>query len=454
MKKSTVIAILLLTAAICSIHCLDSVQLARTVIPYYAQSFRQGNANPAKPFRPIYTMSRDREWRLSEVQHMTYDNPTGNGLPYIRIVPYYNSNYTTRIDSFYTWVRNFEDNTWSHELTTKYRYMPSEEHVMQMRVVQPGDTHPILITNCTYHADYRPQAMTTSQLTDPDTGEYELINRTSYLYTGTRLGEVYYTTVEQNQQLSYYLESRMTNAVGKLTMLLGYTSPDSTNWTQVSYDSFTYVPADTSTDADYVQYLGKGMLTDIMGLPGYFGMPSVVLYRHGYDGGNYAEYHKFYYYYYEDNSLMQIIAEDIGQNYEFRYVFYSDVQNNLSNYTIEWWNPPLNQWDNLETISAYFWQQDTSAPDEPLPSIPISLSAAPNPFGNDLTMRIVSKSNSPVSFEIYNLKGQAVRQITSDSKTYTWDGKDDGGNSIGDGIYLIRAVQDGIPVTQKAVRIR
>ncbi len=70
-----------------------------------------------------------------------------------------------------------------------------------------------------------------------------------------------------------------------------------------------------------------------------------------------------------------------------------------------------------------------------------TLQIYPNPFSNSTSMKFSSTSSAPASFNVYNLKGQLVRQfMISDSKAaeISWDAKDDKGNNVSGGIYLIR----------------
>jgi hypothetical protein len=417
MRKITVTALLIAITAISTAFCLDRTELAKTVIPYYAQWLNPLNPQQAKPIVPVYEGDRDRDWRLSEVQHITYETPNGTMQPYIKLVPYYNINYITRIDSFRTLVRDLETNVWTHELSTVYRYTPSEEHIYQMKVYQPGLTIPILVTQCAFDSQQRVTTIVTNELVNHETGQYQVINRQYYTYGGINLYEVGNTYIDANQQHSYQKVMRMPDSNGRATMLIGHTSPDSVTWTQVSYDNFTYHANDTSTGAQYNHYLGTKMLSDIMGLPAYFGMPSIVYYRHGCDGVNYSDFKKYYYYYYDDNSLVQIIAESQLEIYDFRYVYYYDIYNNLSNYTIEDWNAGFNSWENLRTISVFLWQQDTSTEDETMPVSEPLFSIYPNPFKETLSIRFNKVSDAPVKIQVYNTRGQKVKEFTTDEKS-------------------------------------
>jgi len=82
----------------------------------------------------------------------------------------------------------------------------------------------------------------------------------------------------------------------------------------------------------------------------------------------------------------------------------------------------------------------TSNEDEVAVIVP-TMEIYPNPFSSSTAIKFNSKSNAPVSFNIYNVKGQLVRQFANnDSKAseIVWDGKDANGNKVAGGIYLVR----------------
>ncbi|GAB1469078.1 hypothetical protein MASR2M64_18550 [Candidatus Cloacimonadota bacterium] len=87
-------------------------------------------------------------------------------------------------------------------------------------------------------------------------------------------------------------------------------------------------------------------------------------------------------------------------------------------------------------LSAY----NSSSDDEiaiPAPALEIY----PNPFSTSTALKFSSVSNAPASFNVYNLKGQLVRQlIATDGKAaeISWDGRDAKGSNVAGGIYLIR----------------
>ncbi|HNX36884.1 MAG TPA: C10 family peptidase [Candidatus Cloacimonadota bacterium] len=87
------------------------------------------------------------------------------------------------------------------------------------------------------------------------------------------------------------------------------------------------------------------------------------------------------------------------------------------------------------------------------PALDPSLSVYPNPFRNELRIRIKEyPEHDPVG--IYNLKGQLVRTLSCESNSDTvWDGKDSAGRTVANGIYLIKQLTDKGLATARALKL-
>lgn len=84
-------------------------------------------------------------------------------------------------------------------------------------------------------------------------------------------------------------------------------------------------------------------------------------------------------------------------------------------------------------------------------------SCYPNPFSSELNYSISSKSDTPATLTIYNLKGQAVHRqeliLQPGESKFRWDGKDASGSESAAGIYLIRVSGKAGSTTIKTVKI-
>ncbi len=92
------------------------------------------------------------------------------------------------------------------------------------------------------------------------------------------------------------------------------------------------------------------------------------------------------------------------------------------------------------------WQVDTgSSIDEELsPELAeISLWTSPNPFDSQINIECEIKRSSVLSLEVFNVKGQKLRSLAASQMpkgrhSFVWDGKNDSGQTLASGIYLLR----------------
>ncbi|MCH6559728.1 T9SS type A sorting domain-containing protein [candidate division KSB1 bacterium] len=67
----------------------------------------------------------------------------------------------------------------------------------------------------------------------------------------------------------------------------------------------------------------------------------------------------------------------------------------------------------------------------------------PNPFNPSTTIKFDLSAASEVTLNIYNMKGQLVRQLLQEklsagSHSFTWDAKDDHAQQLPSGLYVSR----------------
>lgn len=82
-----------------------------------------------------------------------------------------------------------------------------------------------------------------------------------------------------------------------------------------------------------------------------------------------------------------------------------------------------------------------------------ALKVFPNPFSNTLNIELLTIENLQ-SLVIYNSMGQIVKEFTiyEDESSYTWDTKDNNGNEIPNGLYLIVANYNDKTITINALK--
>jgi len=98
--------------------------------------------------------------------------------------------------------------------------------------------------------------------------------------------------------------------------------------------------------------------------------------------------------------------------------------------------------------------------DEIAPAFTTALQANyPNPFNPTTTIRYSVKDDAPVAIEIYNLKGQKVKTLVSESKTAgehtaVWNGTDDSGRQVSTGVYFYKMNAGKYSATRKMIMMK
>ena len=102
----------------------------------------------------------------------------------------------------------------------------------------------------------------------------------------------------------------------------------------------------------------------------------------------------------------------------------------------------------------------TTAVGPGVPDAPLALaglrSITPNPFNPRTTVAFVVDRVGPVQLDLYNLRGERVRRLVDQVMSpgvhaVDWDGRDDGGQSVSSGAYLVQMRAGGAVTTRKVV---
>ncbi|MCD4829333.1 MAG: T9SS type A sorting domain-containing protein [Candidatus Cloacimonetes bacterium] len=101
-----------------------------------------------------------------------------------------------------------------------------------------------------------------------------------------------------------------------------------------------------------------------------------------------------------------------------------------------------------------------SAGDEPdAPVVTCLRGVYPNPFNPSTTVVFSIARSSPVSIEVFNVRGQRVRLLRREvlpvgHHEVTWDGRDESGLSCATGLYFIRMKTDTYEAMHKAIMLK
>jgi len=98
--------------------------------------------------------------------------------------------------------------------------------------------------------------------------------------------------------------------------------------------------------------------------------------------------------------------------------------------------------------------------DTPIPQVVNALQANyPNPFNPETTIKYSVKTNTHVTLEIFNVKGQKVRTLVNGpveagNRQVIWNGIDDRGQGVASGVYFYRMKTDDYTATKRMMLIK
>ncbi len=127
------------------------------------------------------------------------------------------------------------------------------------------------------------------------------------------------------------------------------------------------------------------------------------------------------------------------------------------------WNMETQEYDaqslSLKERKPYYMLKlDTaSINDTPVPKL--YMGSFPNPFNPDTTLRFSLPEAAEITLDIYNVKGQKVRNVASGSynsgtHTCNWDAKDSSGNRVASGLYFAILSYQGKQISRKLMLMK
>jgi hypothetical protein len=97
--------------------------------------------------------------------------------------------------------------------------------------------------------------------------------------------------------------------------------------------------------------------------------------------------------------------------------------------------------------------------DESIPSAFIIIGNYPNPFNPSTTIEFTIPETGFINLGIYNIAGQKIRELVSDTMTagshsVLWDGRDESGTRVSSGMYMSRLVSGGNTASNRLLLIK
>ncbi len=158
------------------------------------------------------------------------------------------------------------------------------------------------------------------------------------------------------------------------------------------------------------------------------------------------------------------ILEDIGSEPELELRVYYDTKatyNPSPRYQI--WNTNTEKFDecslSLSERKPYYMLKMDGASLSETPSPKLYMANYPNPFNPETTIRYSLPQDANISLDIYNVKGQKVRNLFGGAKTLgdhscVWDAKDDNGAGVACGMYFAVLNYNGKQISHKLMLMK
>jgi YD repeat-containing protein len=404
--------------------------------------------------------TQDRSWRLNNVIQENYisaDWSLTNEYQYV-----YSTIYPARLDTLkmLSWDNQGQD--WVLFAKMVYQYDSTQEYITQAEVLsqQGGSWNSQYRNTFTYDAqnrlnfglyefyDFDASIWLTSGWTKID-----IVSPTNF--TAWQYGAQTQSSPQQWIRMNFTWDTQ-----GRIIGETDLVSSDSLNWVNYEHYSRTYHPHDTTTSEIFIYNLShnlpaQSMLSEDASNYNMFGMLSEEI-NTGWNGtgwdnlfrGNYT---------YNLQDLLTLFNEEQwvsgvwGDNMQTAYAY--DANQNLSQVI-----KSFNQSGTMTPDVRYTvnWSQTTANQDDSAPSVSgLDMNSSPNPFTGKVSFTFKSKTAQPVDIKIYNLRGQIVRTLSSETNaSVDWDGTDKLGNTVTQGFYFIRATSDALTTTSKVLKLQ
>lgn len=392
-----------------------------------------------------------RSWRLMS-KTMSY--PSGaNWEESERMIYYYNSTITSQVDSLHAQGYDTETSQWTDVSYIHNTWLPGGEYlqssVLGMRMM--GMSFELMKTFAVY--DNQDRLTHLYMYSQPFmTKAWEPMQRIHVVYNGNQFTAYTWEAADEERPSSYGKINFTFDTQGRVQTETEQSSADSLNWTDNYRTTYTWHPSDTTTGASYIQHIAHMMPQMLMMMEDSFipGMISQLLSENW--TGAWVLSDKDVYTYNANNSLAEALSYTYqGSAWEnnWKGTYSYDTNHNLQFMDEYYWDMGMSVW-NPDMRTAYNWEQSSAVSDDEIPAAEaIGLTVYPVPFSAGLSIRLEGKSSSPLTLEIFNLKGQMIHHaVTSPNSVYQWNA------STPEGVYFIKASQDGRSSIRKALRIK
>jgi len=457
--KTTILILLVAFSCMLSGNSISNYSLQQNPLCYYTLNTSYINSGCSIGFKNSdwFGSKSDRTWRLQEIVYQSDYSSTDSLYTVSRYCMYYNNNLPSRIDSIRVYNWNSSNGTVSISYTNRFTYNPTGEYITEIITYNYEINQENFKVVCSYDEQNR-LIKSDSFIYDDSLNVYINTSRKVHIYGVNCLEQTLFSSYSTQFSTPSYSKKIYTHdSQGRIVSIDEANSSDSLTWVPWRSRQITYHSNDTSTGEQYVDYFSHYAFLQMLWNEDIFGMVSEVFSDTYWNGITWDINSRDMYNYTTDNRLAEVVNQINmgGWTNVMRNAYLYNSNDNLFQKIRQSWDYLNNAWLAPSDVATYYWEQFSANEDNVVTPVTMRLNIYPNPFSNNLNVTFQSKSNAPVETSIYNLKGQLIKSLgKSKTSSLIWDGKDKNGMSISNGIYLIKAKQDGKTVTSKIVRMR
>lgn len=272
------------------------------------------------------------------------------------------------------------------------------------------------------------------------------------------VNEVYYANLDfisgqfsfERDLMTYDTTTRPITAIEAL-------SSDSLNWTNNTQNLTTYQNGDTSTYDDWYSYF-SGLIDsgNMIDYPLTEGIYIDQLLEQQWNNDNWANASKKTYTYDNNKITSTTTQEPVADNWVNLEQQQFSYENNklISLTTLSW----MEGWHNESRI---LYTYDVTSDEDPISvsTAPVSITSYPNPFSRQSTICIKTKKADNGILKVYDIRGRLVRDIVSfQTKSNViesnWDGRDNEGHELANGVYFLKYNSTNQSVCSKTLLLK
>jgi len=405
------------------------------------------------PLMAQSSFEKNRSWRVNEINYENDNDQNGVYDDFSKEVVYYHDETSSRIDSIQTYVWDTMNSEWSLHMKRLFVYDTTGEYVIENHYYDYQQNQTIHKLYYDYNSQNR-LIRYRYYYYNANTLDYTLYMRCYFLYGPDRLNQIIQSTYLTSS--NYYKKDTYTHDTqGRIITNMVSSSSDSLSWSNSYLIHNSYHPNDTTTSEQYIQHLAHYYPNNNMFGTVFFDMLAESYFYQDWNGNDWDEQSRTVFNYNTQNQLTDYINQDFDSSWinSMKYEYSYDTSNNLYQIYATFWSISANNWNYPYSKRTYTWQQTTSNQDDYLELPEFDFAVYPNPFSKSVNINLNTKNNASVKLNVFNIKGQLVKSAVFDAKSFTWDGTDNQNHPVSEGVYIIKASQDGISASRKIIKI-